>query len=117
GTGSASPDGPQACSTCGGAGEVRRVQRSVFGQFVSSGPCPSCGGSGQRIVDPCGTCHGDGRQRAERTIQVQVPPGVSSDNYITLRGQGSIGPRGGPRGDVLVILEVEEDPLFLRDGD
>ena len=117
GTGSASPDGPQTCGTCGGAGEIRRVQRSVFGQFVSAGPCPTCGGSGQRITDPCPACNGDGRQRAEHTITVQVPPGVSSDNYITLRGQGSIGPRGGPRGDILVILEVEEDPRFLRDGD
>ena len=117
GSGSASPDGPQPCGTCGGIGEIRRVQRSVFGQFVSSGPCPTCGGSGQRIVDPCTVCHGDGRQRAERTIDVEVPPGVSSDNYITLRGQGSVGPRGGPRGDIHVILEVEEDPRFLRDGD
>ena len=117
GSGSASPDGPQPCATCGGVGEVRRVQRSVFGQFVSAGPCPTCGGSGQRIVDPCTLCNGDGRQRTERTIDVEVPPGVSSDNYITLRGQGSVGPRGGPRGDVLVILEVEEDPRFLRDGD
>jgi molecular chaperone DnaJ len=117
GSGSASPEGPQPCASCGGAGEIRRVQRSVFGQFVSSGPCPTCGGSGQRITDPCAACHGDGRQRAERTIQVEIPPGVSSDNYITLRGQGSIGPRGGPRGDILVILEVEDDPRFLRDGD
>jgi molecular chaperone DnaJ len=117
GSGSASPDGPQPCGTCGGMGEVRRVQRSVFGQFVSAGPCPTCGGSGQRITDPCQVCHGDGRQRAERTIDVEVPPGVSSDNYITLRGQGSVGPRNGPRGDILVILEVEDDPRFLRDGD
>ena len=117
GTGSSSPDGPQTCATCSGMGEVRRVQRSVFGQFVSAGPCPTCGGSGQQIIDPCGACNGDGRQRAERAIKVEVPPGVSSDNYITLRGQGSIGPRGGPRGDILVILEVEDDPRFLREGD
>lgn len=117
GTGSASPDGPQSCHTCGGAGEVRRVQRSVFGQFVSAGPCPTCGGTGQQIVDPCPACNGDGRERVERSIKVEVPPGVSSDNYITLRGQGSIGPRGGPRGDILVILEVQEDPRFVREGD
>ena len=117
GTGSASPDGPQTCGTCGGAGEVRRVQRSVFGQFVSAGPCPTCSGSGQEITDPCAVCHGDGRQRKDATLPLEVPPGVSSDNYITLRGQGSVGPRGGPRGDVLVILEVEEDPRFIRDGD
>lgn len=117
GTGSASPDGPQPCATCGGLGEVRRVQRSVFGQFVSAGPCPTCGGEGQRITDPCTTCHGEGWQRVERTLEVEVPAGVSSDNYITLRGQGNVGPRGGPRGDILVILEVEDDPRFIRDGD
>src|SRR5690606_10352493 len=65
----------------------------------------------------CTACNGDGRERVERTIMVDVPQGVSSDNYITLRGQGNIGPRGGPRGDILVILEVEEDPRFIRDGD
>src|SRR5690606_8511917 len=117
GTGSASPEGPQACGTCGGVGEVRRVQRSGFGQFVSAGPCPTCGGTGQEITDPCTVCNGDGRQRTETTLHVEVPPGVSSDNYISLRGQGNVGPRGGPRGDVLVILDVEEDARFIRDGD
>ncbi|MEX0911815.1 MAG: molecular chaperone DnaJ [Gemmatimonadota bacterium] len=117
GTGSRTPDEPQVCEACGGAGEVRRVQRSVFGQFVSASPCPSCGGEGRRIADPCGQCHGDGRQRAEREFEVEVPPGVTSDNYITLRGHGNIGPRGGPRGDVLVVLEVEDDIRFIRDRD
>ena len=117
GKGSNSPGGPQPCETCGGAGEVRRVQRSVFGQFVSTSTCPSCGGEGARITDPCTTCVGEGRTRMERTIEVEVPAGVTSDNYLTLRGQGNVGPRGGPRGDILVILEVEDDPRFIRDGD
>lgn len=117
GTGSRSPEEPAVCSTCNGAGEIRRVQRSVFGQFVSASPCPTCGGEGRRIVDPCERCHGDGRERKEREFEVEVPPGVTSDNYITIRGQGSVGPRSGPRGDVLVVLEVEEDPRFMRDGD
>jgi molecular chaperone DnaJ len=117
GTGSASPEAPSACDTCGGAGEVRRVQRSVFGQFVSASVCPTCGGEGTRITDPCGACRGDGRQRAERTVEVEVPAGVDSDNYLTLRGQGSVGPRGGPPGDIMVVLEVEDDSRFVRDGD
>jgi molecular chaperone DnaJ len=117
GTGSASPGTPATCETCQGAGEVRRVQRSVFGQFVSASPCPTCGGEGHRIVNPCATCHGDGRQRVERTYDLEVPPGVTSDNYITLRGKGNVGPRNGPRGDVIVVLEVEDDPRFIRDGD
>lgn len=115
-SGSADPSGPVVCASCNGSGEVRRVQRSVFGQFISASVCPTCGGEGRRILNPCPTCHGDGRQRVERTFEVEIPPGVSSDNYLTLRGQGNIGPRGGPRGDILVVLEVEEDPRFLRDG-
>jgi molecular chaperone DnaJ len=117
GTGSAKATDPVVCDVCSGAGEIRRVQRSVFGQFVSASPCPSCGGEGRRIVDPCPTCKGQGRERKEREFEVEVPPGVTSDNYITLRGHGNVGPRGGPRGDILVVLEVEDDSRFLRDGD
>jgi molecular chaperone DnaJ len=117
GTGSADATAPVTCETCQGMGEIRRVQRSVFGQFVSSTVCPTCGGEGKRINNPCKVCQGDGRQRAERTVEVEIPAGVSSDNYLTLRGQGNVGPRGGPRGDVVVVIEVEEDPRFIRDGD
>lgn len=117
GTGSATPEEPKDCEECNGTGEIRRVQRSVFGQFVSASPCPACGGEGKRIVDPCQKCHGEGRDRVEKEIEVEVPAGVTSDNYITLRGQGNIGARGGARGDVMVVLEVEEDPRFVREGD
>ena len=117
GTGSADAGGPTTCGTCQGAGEVRRIQRSVFGQVVTASVCPTCGGVGTVIVNPCPACRGDGRKRQERTVEVDIPAGVSSDNYLTLRGQGNVGPRGGPRGDILVVLQVEEDPRFLRDGD
>jgi molecular chaperone DnaJ len=108
---------PAACGTCGGSGEVRRAQRSLFGQFVSVSPCPACAGEGRVIVTPCTLCRGDGRTRVERTVNVDVPPGVSSNNYITLRGNGHAGPRGGPAGDLVVMLEVEEDERFERHGD
>lgn len=117
GTGSNDASEPIVCESCGGSGEIRQVQRSVFGQFVSASPCPHCGGEGRRVKDPCEKCHGEGRERKERAFEVEVPPGVTSDNYITLRGQGNVGPRGGPRGDILVVLEVEDDPRFIRDGD
>jgi molecular chaperone DnaJ len=116
-SGSADPDGATVCSTCNGAGEVRRVQRSVFGQFVSASVCPTCRGEGRQIRNPCSVCHGEGRTRTERTIEVEIPAGVSTGNYITLRGQGNVGPRGGPRGDIQVVLEVEEDERLIRDGD
>ena len=117
GGGAAEGARPATCSTCGGAGEVRRATRSVFGQFVSVGPCPTCGGEGAVITDPCEICRGEGRVRGDRTVQVEIPAGVSSNNYITLRGQGSAGRRGGPNGDLVVLIEVKEDERWERQGD
>ncbi|HEU0014139.1 MAG TPA: molecular chaperone DnaJ [Longimicrobium sp.] len=116
GSGSADAEGPVTCTTCQGAGQVRSVQRSVFGQFVSASVCPTCRGEGRIVGNPCRACNGDGRQRGERTVEIEIPPGVSSDNYLTLRGAGNVGPRGGPRGDVIAVIEVEDDPRFLREG-
>ena len=107
---------PLTCPGCNGAGEERRVERSVFGQFVSVTPCRRCAGEGTIISETCHRCRGDGRVRAEREIQVDIPAGVSSENYITLRGEGNVGPRGGPRGDIVVLLEVKEDDSFVRRG-
>jgi molecular chaperone DnaJ len=108
---------PRVCPSCSGSGEVRRAQRSFFGQFVSVAPCPTCKGEGQIVESPCKKCRGDGRTRVERTIQVQIPPGVASGQYMTLRGVGNAGTRGGPRGDVHVIFDVADDPRFERDGE
>jgi molecular chaperone DnaJ len=117
GTGSAKGARPATCTTCGGSGEVRRATRSMFGQFVSVGPCPACGGEGTIIRNPCEVCNGEGRVRGERSVSVDIPAGVSSNNYITLRGQGGVGPRGGPAGDLLVMIEVKDDERFTRTGD
>jgi len=108
---------PQTCNTCGGAGEVRRAQRSFFGQFVSVAPCPTCAGEGAVVSSPCKKCRGEGRARAERTLKIQVPGGVATGQYMTLRGAGNVGPRGGTKGDVLVVFEVEDDARFDRDGE
>jgi molecular chaperone DnaJ len=116
GTGAEQGAAPVTCTTCGGAGEVRRVQRSFLGQLVTVSPCPDCGGEGHRIPNPCKACEGRGVEPQQRKVDVQVPAGVSTGDYITLRGQGNAGPRSGPRGDILVVLDVEEDPRFLRDG-
>lgn len=116
GTGAESGTAPAPCPTCGGSGEERHVQNSVFGQFVSVQPCRTCGGEGRVVENPCAKCRGDGRMRVEREIEVEVPAGVTGENFLTLRGQGSAGPRGGPRGDVVVLLEIEEDTRFTRQG-
>jgi molecular chaperone DnaJ len=108
---------PITCSTCNGSGEVRRAARSMFGQFVSVSPCPTCAGEGTVILETCEVCRGEGRVKGDRTVTVEVPAGVSSNNYLTLRGQGAAGPRNGPSGDLLVMLDIREDDRFERNGD
>ena len=117
GTG-AEPGTKQArCQTCGGQGEVRRAQKSFFGQFVTVVPCPTCHGEGRIVETPCKQCRGEGRIRGERELTVQIPPGVATGQYMTLRGVGNAGSRGAPRGDVHVLFEVADDPRFERDGE
>lgn len=108
---------PVRCTSCNGTGEVRRAQRSFFGQVVSVAPCPTCSGEGTVISSQCKKCRGEGRIRGEKQIVVRVPAGVATGQYMTMRGVGNVGPRGGPRGDILVVFEVEEDPRFERDGE
>jgi molecular chaperone DnaJ len=108
---------PQTCSTCSGTGEVRRAQRSFFGQFVTVAPCPTCRGEGRVIATPCKKCRGEGRIRGEKELVVKVPAGVATGQYMTLRGVGNAGSRGAPRGDVHVMFEVAEDTRFERDGE
>lgn len=105
------------CPTCNGAGEVRQVSRTMFGQFVNITTCPTCNGEGRIIRDKCNVCHGEGRVQGEATIKVSIPAGVTEGNYIPLRGQGDAGLRGGPAGDLLVVIEEEEHPLFKREED
>jgi len=108
---------PATCTSCHGTGEVRRAQRSFFGQVISVAPCSTCAGEGTVIASPCKKCRGEGRIRGEKQVLVRIPAGVATGQYMTMRGVGNVGPRGGPRGDILVVFEVEEDPRFERDGE
>ena len=117
GSGAKAGSKPTSCTTCNGTGEVRRAARSMFGQFVSVSPCPTCAGEGSVVLDTCEVCRGEGRVKADRTVTVDIPAGVSSNNYLTLRGQGAAGPRNGPSGDLLVMLDVRDDDRFERNGD
>jgi molecular chaperone DnaJ len=107
----------QQCPTCAGQGEVRRAQRSFFGQFVTVAPCPSCKGEGNIIESACRKCRGDGRVRGEKSIKVAIPPGVATGQYLTMRGVGNAATRGGERGDVHVVFDVADDERFERDGE
>lgn len=108
---------PEVCPSCRGAGEVQRAQRSFFGQFITVAPCPTCKGEGSVIASPCRKCRGEGRFRADRAIAIQVPAGVATGQYMTLRGVGNAGVRGGARGDIHVVFDVGDDPRFDRDGE
>lgn len=116
GTGAASNSDFETCGTCNGLGEVRQVTRTMLGQMVNVQPCPTCSGEGRIIKNKCKTCNGEGREKGEETIKVNIPSGVSNGNYITLRGQGNAGRRGGQAGDLIVLIEEKEHEDFIRDG-
>jgi molecular chaperone DnaJ len=116
GSGAEPGSGTAVCPTCGGAGEVRQASQSIFGQFVSVSPCPTCHAEGTVVSEPCTECRGDGRVRKERKVEVEIPPGVDSNHYITLRGKGVAGPRRGPAGDLIVEFEIAQDERFERRG-
>jgi len=117
GTGATPGTKATSCVTCAGTGEVRRAARSLFGQFVSVSPCPSCAGEGTVIQQPCPKCQGDGRVRAEKELEINVPAGVADHHYLTMRGHGAPGARNGPPGDLIAVLDIAEDPRFERHGD
>lgn len=100
------------CQTCGGAGRVRQQQ----GFFTIERTCPGCGGQGQVLKDPCKSCSGAGRVRKEKTINVKIPPGVESGRRIKLSGQGEAGLRGGPAGDLYILIAIRPHKVFKRDG-
>ncbi|TVP99113.1 MAG: molecular chaperone DnaJ [Balneolaceae bacterium] len=116
GSGAETDSDYETCSTCNGMGEVRQVSRTMFGQFVNVQPCHSCGGEGRIIRNRCKTCGGEGRFRSEEKIKVNIPSGVATGNYITLRRQGNAGIRGGEPGDLIVLIEEKEHELFQREG-
>jgi len=117
GSGAKTGTGTSSCLQCNGTGELRQVSRSMFGQFVNITTCPTCGGEGRIVKEPCPSCHGEGRQSGETTIKVNVPAGVSEGNYIPLQGQGNAGQRGGPPGDLIVLIEEQPHQYFTRSGD
>lgn len=110
GTGSKPGKSPVTCSKCKGTGSVRFQQ----GFFSVSRPCSHCHGTGKLITDPCNSCKGNGRVKKINTISVKIPPGVDTDSRLRMTGEGEPGIYGGPPGDLYIILEVKEHPVFIR---
>jgi molecular chaperone DnaJ len=108
---------PQKCPACEGTGEVRRVQRSVFGQFINVTSCDRCRGDGLIIPTPCTHCRGSGRERVNRSLEIKVPAGVDNGSQIRLTNEGELGAYGGPRGNAYVVLNIHEHKLFERHED
>ncbi len=106
---------PETCGTCHGSGQVRRAQKSVFGQFVNVSACTSCNGEGRVVRNPCTECNGNGRARKKRTMAVKVPAGVDSGTQIRLTNEGEAGVNGGPQGNLYLTLNVKDHPLFRRE--
>jgi molecular chaperone DnaJ len=106
-----------SCPTCDGTGRLQQVTRSVFGEFVRTQTCPTCAGTGRRIEQPCSECSGAGRVVEERTLAVDVPPGIHNGQRIRLTGEGHAGLLGGRAGDVYVEVRIRPDERFVREGD
>ena len=105
-----------ACERCGGVGRLRAVTRTAFGQLVREQACDVCGGEGKVPREPCAECGGRGRRAVRKTLGVDVPAGIADEQRIRLSGRGHAGERGGPPGDLYVLVRVTEDERFLRDG-
>jgi len=105
------------CPRCGGSGQLQAVTRTALGQLVRTAVCDQCGGDGRVPEQPCRTCRGAGRRAERRTLRVDVPAGIADGQRIRLAGRGHAGERGGPAGDLYVMVRVHEDERFVRDGE
>ena len=108
---------PRMCDICRGSGQIQRQVQSFMGMMVTTTPCGSCRGSGEIIPDPCQKCRAQGRIRAQRDLELEIPAGVSDGMRLHLSGQGEVGFAGGPAGDIYLEVQVRPDAIYSRDGD
>ncbi|MDC3171333.1 molecular chaperone DnaJ [Prochlorococcus sp. AH-716-E13] len=116
GTGAKQGTGPTTCTTCGGSGQVRRATRTPFGNFTQVAECPTCNGVGQLIADPCTSCGGNGVKQVRKKLRINIPAGVDTGTKLRVSGEGNVGLKGGPPGDLYVFIKVKNDPNLKRDG-
>ncbi len=116
GSGASKGSNVKKCGECNGTGQVRYSQRSLFGETVQIRDCNTCGGKGEIVETPCKTCKGHGIIRKKKKMSIDIPAGVDSGSVLSLRGEGQLGKKGGPRGDVKVVIRVKSHPTFERDG-
>jgi molecular chaperone DnaJ len=114
GSGAEPGTGVDTCGTCGGSGQIRRAQQSIFGSVVTASTCPTCSGAGRLLKSPCAECRGQGRIDRTRRLAVLIPGGVDTGSQIRLSGEGEAGIRGGQPGDLYVVLRVKPHPVLTR---
>ncbi len=115
GNGSENGNSVSSCSTCNGSGVVTRVQNTILGQMQTTTTCPSCNGEGKTISKKCAYCNGDGIVLDEEVISIKIPAGVEEGMQLSMSGKGNAARRGGVNGDLLILVEEEEDPNLIRD--
>ena len=116
GTGAKAGTSPVTCSVCGGTGKVHHTTSTVLGQFTQVSPCPKCHGTGKIIESPCEKCHGKGQIEVEKKLELTIPDGVDTGSKMRLSGEGDAGLRGGPSGDLYVVLHVKPSNYYHREG-
>ena len=116
GSGAKDKSSIQTCGTCGGQGQVRRVSNTFLGQMQTVTTCPACNGEGTTIANKCTHCKGEGRIYGEETVTIDIPAGVQEGMQLSVGGKGNAGERGGPAGDLIVLIEEEAHPQLQRDG-
>jgi molecular chaperone DnaJ len=116
GTGAANASSLSTCSTCHGSGHVTRLTNTMLGQMQTTSVCPSCGGEGKTITKKCTTCYGEGVVQKEEIIKINIPAGVGKGMQMTVGGKGNSPRRGGVNGDLLVVIDEEEHPELIREG-
>ena len=116
GTGAADPSSLSTCSTCRGSGHVTRLTNTMLGQMQTTSVCPACGGEGKTITKKCVKCYGEGIVQKEEIIKINIPAGVGKGMQMTVGGKGNAPRRGGVNGDLLVVIDEEEHPDLIREG-
>ena len=116
GTGAADASSLSTCSTCHGSGHVTRLTNTMLGQMQTTAVCPSCGGEGKSITKKCIACYGEGIVQKEDVIKINIPAGVGKGMQMTVEGKGNAPRRGGINGDLLVVIDEEEHPELIREG-
>jgi molecular chaperone DnaJ len=108
---------PVTCSKCRGTGQVQQATNTIFGRFVNVTTCDRCGGEGKIIENPCSTCRGRGTVQKMHTVEVNIPGGVDTGHRLRMSGYGENGDKGGPPGDLFIVMRVRPDNRFRREGD